>query len=1636
MRVKGNIRSILTLSIFALLLVLTNRVNAQCGTFSFSVNDTNICLNQVVTFKATNIPALSKYTWYLGLDTIQGQDKDTISTGYFKQGEFTVKLFIKQKNGDTCTIIKPKFIKVGKAPAIPNVTVNKSSLCDVNQSVKLNSNATGIAKWTWNVGQILYKDSTNSVTHKFIRTGYFDVGLTVEDPYGCKSTALYDSLVLVERKPQITLGVGDTSFCDTHTVFLNPSFNMYNQKGFKYSWDLKGSNLNGTANKFPGKLLYANRGRYGFKLEATSAGNCKYQYNFDDSLRIGKSVKLGVKKTTSAPCNQQLFNLEIKNASDLVNKPEWSFQGDSLTIKTTKSAAQVTYRKVGNFKFNIEHEDLGCVSSFSGINIVNLRSLNASFKFNRECSCSPIDTFKAINNSVGVSSTTTYNWRVFNSKDVIVYAGNAINPQVILNGYDVYSVQLNIADTSGCKDSLYKYGIIRLNEPNLALKAEPKVSCIGSDILLGVDSICESGFKSAEWNFYNSNNKLVGTSTDQYPIMSFADAGKYSAQLIYRTDKCTDTVYRKALFEVVNLQSINFTLSDTTPCEGAVINATLKVQPANIQPKVDWSLQHVSNAGLKFKATEVIGKQNEYLLKPNNTGIYDMKIVVNGGKGCKDSLLVSNFVKVSGIKADFSADNLVGCLPFKTTLRPKITKNEHYDNPTDNSLIYAWQVAPNTNATIKSPTRSVTDIEIEETGEYNVFLSVTNSDGCSVGVLKEDLFKFDFEALFSVDTSTCQNVKIHPTNNTPGTNISYKWFTNTTDVLFHTKRTIRQPVISFTKPGTFTLSLAASTKSGCVDTFTKIITVHPFSIDFSVNNSTPKCTPAQYIFNIKSNNVDTFRWKFGDGKSIVSDQKSIAHVYDLSIVKPFRNDFNVSLIGENTLGCVDTVSYEDLIKVLGPNPTFKIKVGEGCNPLNVEFIDSTEQVQRFYFNYDDGSSVDSVSFNQHTYVKKDTNKLFEVFKPYIIASDKNNCFVYYQPTDSIVVYSNPTSRFWTKKKKVCAPYKFDFKNHSKFSVESYWDYTNNGSIDDTLENGKTTLNAGTYSVKLITKNKIGCVDTLLRTRYLTLTEKPLALFNQSDTILCPKVPISFDDQSNATYPLKSWKWFFEGEGIKDSTFLQNPIKSFKDTGIYSATLITTDINGCSDTLIKPLRYHIVSRLPIRSPELYYITVEGNNTVNLQWNQLRSLGYKELRIIKDDDFANPVAKISNYKTINIGLSEPEVADRPVQYQLQFIDKCNDPDRNSLRHRTIHLTATRNEKPFARLTWTKYRGWETVDDYVVYRSETGRDFKEIARTGKNDTNFVDFTVCDKSYFYLIGSVNPVDNSITYSNLVEFNPFYGNPKDIVVLELVTVNENDLEVKWSNNSNLNVKNYFIDRYDDFGGWKKAYYETSDTFFLDNSVETHRLSYKYRVWYRDFCDNRNPPSNEGNSILLLGEISNEDFIYRWNPYNYWSNGVKNYIVEKTQDLSKPFVEASILDDQATVVIDNKKAIRSDSSFYVRVKAIEKGPNPDTSYSNIIKVYPEPVVYVPNAFTPNNDNINDVLSFDGLGFQRDEFAELSFRIYNRWGQKVFETEDYGYFWDGSFKNEECMEGVYTYYIQLRGVNNTIYAYSGKVLLFR
>lgn len=91
----------------------------------------------------------------------------------------------------------------------------------------------------------------------------------------------------------------------------------------------------------------------------------------------------------------------------------------------------------------------------------------------------------------------------------------------------------------------------------------------------------------------------------------------------------------------------------------------------------------------------------------------------------------------------------------------------------------------------------------------------------------------------------------------------------------------------------------------------------------------------------------------------------------------------------------------------------------------------------------------------------------------------------------------------------------------------------------------------------------------------------------------------------------------------------------------------------------------------------------------------------------------------------------------------------------------------------------------------------------------------------------------------------------------------------------------------------------------------------------------------------------------------------------------------------------------------------------------------EPNIFIPNAFTPNGDGNNDVL------YVRSNIIEtMEFAVFNRWGQKVFETTDQSIGWDGTYKGKELPNDVFGYYLKAKCFNGEEFFKKGNVTIMR
>ena len=161
----------------------------------------------------------------------------------------------------------------------------------------------------------------------------------------------------------------------------------------------------------------------------------------------------------------------------------------------------------------------------------------------------------------------------------------------------------------------------------------------------------------------------------------------------------------------------------------------------------------------------------------------------------------------------------------------------------------------------------------------------------------------------------------------------------------------------------------------------------------------------------------------------------------------------------------------------------------------------------------------------------------------------------------------------------------------------------------------------------------------------------------------------------------------------------------------------------------------------------------------------------------------------------------------------------------------------------------------------------------------------------------------------------------------------------------------------------------------------------------------------EGQSCQLNSTILGNQYIYSWSPID---------------GLSDP-------------TISNPIATPTTTTTYI----VETLDAYGCYWSDTITIYvtdvicDEPYIYVPNAFTPNNDGKNDFLKVESsVGY------DIVFQIYDRWGELVFETTDIDNTWDGIYKGKELQAGVYVYHLKLTCYNHHLFTKKGNITLIR
>ena len=209
---------------------------------------------------------------------------------------------------------------------------------------------------------------------------------------------------------------------------------------------------------------------------------------------------------------------------------------------------------------------------------------------------------------------------------------------------------------------------------------------------------------------------------------------------------------------------------------------------------------------------------------------------------------------------------------------------------------------------------------------------------------------------------------------------------------------------------------------------------------------------------------------------------------------------------------------------------------------------------------------------------------------------------------------------------------------------------------------------------------------------------------------------------------------------------------------------------------------------------------------------------------------------------------------------------------------------------------------------------------------------------------------------------------------------------------------------------------------YTDITVNSSEQSYCYRVRYENACGTRSD-SSEAICTIFLQKNGNT---IRWTNDLPFTDDMGSYFVIKLNQGGA----SSETGVGLNITYDPKFDDPTEQQFDYQIRARSRN-GAFLSYSNTIVYRREAALFLPDAFSPNGDGINDVFEARGVFFD-----DIQMIIYNRWGQSIFQSSTAGQGWDGTIAGERAPEGNYSYKVIIRDTTGTQFVKAGTLLLLR
>lgn len=673
------------------------------------------------------------------------------------------------------------------------------------------------------------------------------------------------------------------------------------------------------------------------------------------------------------------------------------------------------------------------------------------------------------------------------------------------------------------------------------------------------------------------------------------------------------------------------------------------------------------------------------------------------------------------------------------------------------------------------------------------------------------------------------------------------------------------------------------------------------------------------------------------------------------------------------------------VRYCPPVPAVSVPSFENhCGNAPIKF--NSASLNAISFNWDfgiSGISTDTSSEVSPTYTFPDTGS----YKVQLIVNKNYSCADTSYTT--INVWALPKADFSANNG--CRDVPLLFKDNSKGNGDKVtgwkWDF-NDGSFDNTQNPSHLYVGTGLYSVMLTATTFRGCKDSLRKN--VVAYDLPIPEFNTS--VLCDGQPVSFKDLSQTVDTILQWDWDFGDGAIAETQHTQHTFQ--KNSSGISVKLTTTSVHGCIGLISKPLVFN-----PL--PKINFTT--GN------------------------DCAGKFIDFNNTTTITTGTV--------ANWKWQLGDGATD----SLMHTRHSYLLAQNYNVKLKGISDKGCADSLTQSITVYPNPVAR-YKHTNQCANYINNFIDASSINTNdiiawqwtfgdgtksfeknpmHVYTTDSIYIVTLKVTTSknctdSIVKKTPVFPKPKaDFSITSPIGCEP--LSSKFLLANTKDSTGTYVWNFGDgtiFNGMKPSHiYKKNGSYNVSLKVISSQGCRDSSVQLKAVTVHPKPLANFAPSptitTLESAQITVKDLSERAVAWR-WDFG-----------------------DGHLASIQNYQHSYSDTGKYRISLLVESKHGCADTISKIIYIKPTFTFYLANAFTPNDDHTNNIFYGYGTGILKYQFM-----IFDRWGEKIFETTDLNAGWDGTINGRIAQSDTYIYKVELKDVFKRAHIYVGKVTLIR